>query len=167
MKVFHFNSLKIEQMKIKKPIEFVPSSLLKIIEVDDFEFQFKNNPNENFAIFKVQDKSGCNFKLFVIHHQLEELKIEKMLLEELIGCSVLLVKSWEKRVQNANNKSEEKKFIFFDSSDNFLFSEEYKKYKIELDVLVKKKIFQEKKKKVAFEKLKEERVELIKKANGL
>lgn len=165
----NFNSidkLNIEQKENKKIIEFIPSPLLKIIEVELSKFEFKNNLNEYFVIFKVQDRSGYYFKLFVKHDQLEELKIDADF-EELIGCSVELIKSWQDRVKKANNKSENKKFIYFDSKDKFHFSENYKKYKIEFDEKVEKKVLEIEKEEIRLNKLKKERDEIIKRANGL
>ena len=87
------NNLKNEQMVNKLMSEFIPNPHLKIVEVDHYNFEFKNNPYEYYVIFIVHDKSGHYFKLFVKHDQLEELKIP-FVLEELIGCSVELIKSW-------------------------------------------------------------------------
>jgi hypothetical protein len=156
----------IENNKIK-PMVFIESALLKIIKVDDYIFNFKNNPNVDYATFTVTDKSYQDFKLFIKHDQLAKYKLYHFLLEDLVGCSVELVNAGEDRILKANFKPEDKKFIYFEYNDKFHFSEEYKTKKIEDAFKINKLYEKEKEKELINEKLKKEIDELKNRSAGL
>lgn len=149
------------------PMVFIDSALLEIIKVDDFIFNFKNNPNVDYTTFTVTNKSFQNFKLFVKHDQLAKFKLHTFLFEDLVGCFVELVKAGDDRITKANNKPDDKKFIYFECYDKFHFSEEYKKKNKEDNFKINILYEKEKEKLLRNEKLKKEIDELKNRSAGL